>query len=113
MTANEMIEKTQAMSRCAFLVRELDDVQSVGGALHIVTDDYNLEDEHLEYCRDIVARRDHWSFEQTAPENVEGLARLKTEILDLLSVMTLEERYQTMELARGREIRRGSDDAEA
>lgn len=91
---------TEAMLECAAYVNALygNPAGGTGGPLHIVTDDYNVEDTHLAYCRENL---DDWAGFDATPE-VELRARaLSRWILDLLDPMSTRERSVTMALAHG------------
>ena len=40
------------IARTKFLIKEIYKLHNVGGPLHIVLDDYNIEDHHITYCLD-------------------------------------------------------------
>jgi hypothetical protein len=61
---------------------------AAGGDLHITTDDGNVEDAHLEFCREEVKKNEYgYPAAQLAIENA---------ILDLLTPLTVEQREQLM-----------------
>lgn len=69
-------------------VRDLYTETFVGGALHIVTDDWNLEDEHLDWCAANGAGPDQMTvFEQQA--------------LDCLRPLSIKHRATALALANG------------
>ena len=86
----------------------------VGGNLHIVTDDWNLEDSNLEFCRHCIehagmmpidddAHEIHkWYNEQKRanPDPPDQLA-VERACLDALAVLTEDERHAAMALADG------------
>jgi hypothetical protein len=60
----------------------------VGGDLHITTDDGNVEDSDLEFCREEVKKNEYgYPPAQLAIENA---------ILDLLTPLTVEQREQVI-----------------
>lgn len=66
----------------------------VGGNLHIVLDDMNVEDEHIQYCVD-----------EAIPENYHKLSpevnAIEKELGELLLTMTEQERYSALAYAEG------------
>lgn len=70
------------MLECRDLVESLYETEPVGGPLHVATDDYNLDDESLAFCRARVAEGDYRP----------GTAEIASRILDLLGPMTLAQR---------------------
>lgn len=80
------------IQQCAELIIQfymLDDC-GAGGVLHIVTDDWNLEDEHLQFCRE--------NAEKVSDYDQKDLA---IRILDLMDGMNLQERASAMALFDG------------
>ena len=69
-------------------VREVYEYHSAGGGLHIILDDFNIEDEHIELC-------DKWIREHGAgPGEEECLALFKTMTMDeRASALALEDGY--------------------
>lgn len=66
------------------------DACSVGGPLHIVTDDYNIEDASLDFCeRDLGT---HWALNEISAEEREAITETTREIIALMRPMTLQER---------------------
>jgi hypothetical protein len=55
-------------------IAELYAFNPVGGALHIVLDDGNTDDESIKYCLETC--KEHWSVVGSHPENVEGIVDL-------------------------------------
>lgn len=41
---------TNIQNACVLLIRELYKTEPTGGDMHIVTDDFNVEDIHLRWC---------------------------------------------------------------
>lgn len=67
----------------------------VGGNLHIVTDDWNLETEHLEWCRDhIVKGGNDWI--ESEEQRI-----LEMQILELMLPMTEAERFSVLAFEAG------------
>ena len=77
----------------AFLVNALERMPDggVGGHLHIVTDDWNLEDEHLSFCEANIDSGEH----PYPPEQ----ERLERQIIAAFLAMSEDERYSAMALA--------------
>lgn len=87
---------TSEMLECRQLVARLYDLPncSTGGPLHIATDDYNLEDDNLDYCaRDI---EEQWSVTESPPERRAEIVQVVEQILALLRPMTLAQRALSM-----------------
>lgn len=78
---------------CAALIMQLYmlDNCGCGGVMHIITDDWNLEDEHLEFCRE-EANKLIDDYDQKD---------LAIRILDLMDEFTLDERASAMALFDG------------
>jgi hypothetical protein len=68
----------------------------VGGPVHIVTDDYNVDDDSLLFCRGEIKRWTPYEPEHGDGDRVKALA---TWILDLLEPMSVVERSVTVALA--------------
>src|SRR5690606_30658274 len=69
----------------------------VGGNLHIVLDDWNIEDCNLEFCRQSITRIRAGSpekYDDTTPEQVDA----EDECLKLLEPMSLDERASSLAL---------------
>lgn len=97
--ADEQIEgmvlppQTPEMLRLGALVEEFYALPecSVGGPLHVVTDDYNVEDDSIAFCERSLD--DHWSIERQATDEGREVVRAKArEIIALMRPMTLAER---------------------
>lgn len=73
--------------QAAALVTKLYEEQAVGGRWHIVTDDWNLEDDHVQFCADSV---DH-----------EFASSVDGELGPLLLSMTEAERGSALALHEG------------
>lgn len=69
-----------------------------GGPVHIVTDDFNVTDGNLKYCRDNLERWTSYNCEEADEERCKALSLW---ILDLLQPMTEAERSVTMALGHG------------
>jgi hypothetical protein len=76
-------EKHENTDNAVELIRELYETHLTGGDLHIITDDWNLEDGHLDWCGD------------------ETKDPLCIKILSLLKPMTIKERATTMAIVDG------------
>lgn len=93
---------TPEIDRAAALVRRLYDLPegAAGGNLHIVTDDWNLEDEHVLWCRDQVVRIASGKVEEfdfTDPQQI----AVERELIDLLMPMTEAQRGTVLALEAG------------
>ena len=51
--------QTEEIRRVAGLIAQLYEYNGVGGNAHIVTDDWNLETDHIEFCLEQVAVNPH------------------------------------------------------
>jgi hypothetical protein len=71
---------SDAVLKAAPLIRAADDC----GAMHIVVSDWNLDDDHIEFCK---------NYETATPEDVV--------LCDLMAAMTYDERLSAMALADG------------
>lgn len=80
--AAELITKLYALPNCG-----------VGGHLHIVTDDFNIRDSDLQYCKRILVRNTH--------EHDEVTLAVECELCDLLLSMSVEERASAIAMADG------------
>jgi hypothetical protein len=76
---------TDQIRAAGTLVAELYEHHAVGGPLHIVTDDYNVEDTHLDFCAD-------WLAKSTDEDYSSTVRRVSAEILAMLRPMTPAER---------------------
>lgn len=82
-------DKAKLLARYLPLVRP-------AGPLHIVTEDWNLEDEHLALCEDELLT------ELDKPPGYErALAQLERTVLLMLADMPIEERFAAMAAADG------------
>lgn len=81
---------TNIQNACVLLIRELYKTEPTGGDLHIVTDDFNVENSHLAWCE--------YYIKQQGKENTQ-IGRLELGILWLLAMMTEEEREECVETA--------------
>jgi hypothetical protein len=79
--------------KCAELVAELYEFSFVGGNCHIVTDDWNLEDEHIQWCLKSVLDN---KYEDT-PEQL----AVEKKLLELLASMSIEERASSLAIHDG------------
>lgn len=84
----EITENAVAIS---MLVKRLYQLAPTGGRCHIVTDDWNLDDESLRYCQDCVThariRDEQWGLESA--------------VLELMASVPVQERAAGMALAEG------------
>jgi hypothetical protein len=86
---------TEATKAAAEAVRALYEINAVGGAMHIVTDDWNIEDHSLEFCSKEIEAGDHWSFKDAGAREAAKL------VCDLMSPMTEDERASVLALESG------------
>ena len=75
---------------CVLLIRELYKTETVGGDIHIVTDDANVTDDDLEWAQQYIALR---------KKNETDTGRLELAILAVLRLMTESERLECVEKA--------------
>lgn len=88
----EWPDSTPEMQRLTAAIQRLYgfDTCSVGGPLHIVTDDYNIEDSSIDFCeRDLDT---HWSLNEISADEREEITETTREIIALMRPMTLQER---------------------
>lgn len=69
---------------------------STGGPLHIIVDDENVEDHHLDFCRQALEEGRHWSMDDADPVAVEAIKLVGKEILDRLSPLVPRDRIRVM-----------------
>ncbi len=72
---------------------QLYDLDSVGGHAHIVSDDWNLEDEHVDFC--IEACKNNTNNKTTKQRIIEN------EFLQIMKKLTIEERASALALFEG------------
>lgn len=72
---------------CALLIQELYMTEPTGGDVHIITDDFNVEDCHLAQCEHYI--------KQQRKENTDT-GKLELAILWLLATMTEEKRMEVV-----------------
>lgn len=81
---------TNIQNACVLLIRELYKTETVGGDIHIVTDDANVTDDDLEWAQQYIALR---------KKNETDAGRLELAILAVLRLMTESERLECVEKA--------------
>jgi hypothetical protein len=84
----------------ADLVKRLFDLSCVGGNLHIVVDDWNIEDSNLAFCAECVARSvagKPGRYDTTDPETVAA----EVACLSALQALTIEERATALAIYDG------------
>jgi hypothetical protein len=93
---------TAEMIECAAYVSALHEnpAGGTGGPLHIVTDDNNVEDSHLKFCRDQIEDGSWKGYDCTDKQEIQVKA-LGLWILDLMDPMSLAERQVALGLACG------------
>ena len=87
--------KTEATRAAAKLAERVYEFSCVGGNLHIVLDDWNIEDENIAWCRERINRIRSGTIEQyddTDPQQLEA----EDACLKALEPMTLEERASAL-----------------
>lgn len=68
---------------------------TVGGPLHIITDDNNLEDQHLDFC---LVEIDRDNYPSTTPQSEEDKAKCRR-LIELLRVLTYGARHVALRTA--------------
>lgn len=81
-------------ARLPELLKELYALNAVGGPLHIIVDDFNVDDSHLEYCERTLA--EHWSIQTAGPEEAQALRSVSQLILAALWPMTPAQREEAL-----------------
>ena len=83
-------------ARAVKLVKKLYNTQGgeAGGRLHIVTDDWNLEPAHINFCLEII--------EDAIEEGVKGvLIRTEKELVDIFKDMTEDQIVEVLREVQG------------
>jgi hypothetical protein len=83
---------TPAVEAAAEAVDDMYAIHAVGGALHIVTDDWNLEDEDLNWCA---------SAENLELQDKKRLDEWEQRAFETLRPLTIEQRATALALAHG------------
>ena len=91
---------TPAIQAAAETIRRLYEVAAGGGRLHIVVDDWNLEDHHLDFCAGLIERDPDWRDPYFGDEDPEQRG-LEQACLQALRSLTLAERGSALALAEG------------
>lgn len=75
---------------CAKLIDDLYNYPEggVGGNLHIITDDWNIDDEHIQFCQDQVDKNDY--------DIPYGQLATEKRILELMTPMLIDERASVL-----------------
>lgn len=91
---------TDEMIECAAYIGALyaNPAGGTGGPLHVTTDDNNVEDSNLDFCRKNI---EEWTGYDSTPEQDEQVKLLSAWIIDLLYPLTLPERQVAIELGCG------------
>lgn len=91
---------TDEMEEAAALIGALyaNPAGGTGGPLHITTDDNNVEDSNLAFCRKNI---DEWTGYDSTPEQEHRAKVISDWILDLLEPMDLTQRQVAVELGHG------------
>lgn len=84
--------------RAAALVKKLYEFPEggVGGHCHIVTDDYNLEDENIDFCLGELHPDRQRDYDFLDPMNNPGMIEIERELLTLMRAMNMEERKSVL-----------------
>lgn len=82
------------MARAAYLywVEELEAFFPSGGPLHILTEDGNVTDENLEFCRKSVFDPDQEHYQGLATWEIWHVKFICCNILDILGPLSVEDR---------------------
>lgn len=75
------------------VINEIYRLNNVGGNAHIVVDDWNLEDEHIDFCLD----QRNWVFRDASDEQ----KACEKHALMLLKDMTIDQRFTVLALKEG------------
>lgn len=86
--------------RAAALCERVYEQSCVGGRLHIVLDDWNLEDGSLQFCMGDIEKGEAGESEYGDPIDPETLA-IERECCEALMAMTLEERASALAIQWG------------
>jgi hypothetical protein len=82
--------ETDAVKRGIQLVKRVYKRHLAGGGCHIVTDDWNLEDEHVDFCLDYIPKMEI-DEETTAKDKKDQMA-----CMEAFKAMTVPERASTL-----------------
>jgi len=72
---------------------------AMGGPLHIVVEDYNVEDVHIDYCERTLD--DHWSVVGAPPDEQAAIVECSRVVIDLLRQMDEKQRVVALGRAAG------------
>ena len=104
---------TPAVRAAAAAVAEVYEHSCVGGNLHIVLDDWNIEDDNLEFCRGCIEGKGampgieegspHWAFNERRRANPDPPEQLAAEqkCYELFKALSLDERSAALALRDG------------
>ncbi len=81
-----------AVELAAELIDTVYEYSGVGGNCHIVTDDYNIEDEYIHWCLDVALK-------DNIHEADEGQLAAEKACLEQLLKLTEDERWSAIQLA--------------
>lgn len=84
---------TPEIIAAADAVKRLYEFSCVGGAAHVVTDDWNIEAHHIDSC--IKHAKDHWS------DEIPGAVEAALDALHLLRKLKINERATALALEAG------------
>lgn len=76
-------------------VKALYEVHGAGGGMHIVTDDWNCEDDNVKWCREYIMYGELEKYFKRPPDKVE------IDCLEAFEALTEDERYSALGLERG------------
>jgi hypothetical protein len=85
---NENVKKT------IDLIQEIYKTESTGGDCHIVLDDFNIENDHIQWCIDWINRNE-------IPEIGPEVKAIELECMNLMLTMSIDERAIALALADG------------
>jgi len=84
---------TPAIRKAATLADQVYEFSYVGGDLHILLDDWNVEDNHLDFCATAIEENIH----ELSPENQE----IERQCLAAFKELSEEERYSALAIREG------------
>jgi len=85
---------TKTTQHVANLVAKVYEFSSVGGNAHVVIDDYNIEDDHIDWClREGLSSNVH--------EHDEKQLAIEKELLEALRLLSIDERVSALAIHDG------------
>ncbi len=88
---------TERTKACAESIAKVYSHSSVGGGLHIIVDDWNIEDSNVEFCSRYIESSEHRKDDEASNEQI----RVERECLYLLKEMSLDERASALAINEG------------